>query len=100
MLAQSGVARFENTFCKGYIFWTKIMSHPFLQDKCDDFKYECYWFSENITRLQRHHARPKWSCLFREHSLQKLHDYTGTLLTLYALDDSEDFDVMETRVLV
>ena len=28
------------------------------------------------------------------------HDYTGILLILYALDDSEEFDFVETRVLV
>ena len=28
------------------------------------------------------------------------HDYTGILLTLYALDGSEEFDFVETRVLV
>ena len=33
------------------------------------------WFNEDITRLQRHHARPMWSCLFREHSLQRLHNF-------------------------
>ena len=42
MLAKSGVACFENTLCKGYIFRTKIMNHTFAQDKRDDFKYECY----------------------------------------------------------
>ena len=31
------------------------------------------WFNEDIPQLQRHHARQKWSCLFREHSLQRLH---------------------------
>ena len=31
------------------------------------------WFNEDIPRLQRPHARPKCSCLFREHSLQRLH---------------------------
>ena len=31
------------------------------------------WFNEDIPQLQRHHARQKWNCLFREHSLQRLH---------------------------
>ena len=81
MLAGSGVACFENTLRKGFVFLDQNHESPFLQDKCDDFKYiSVIWFNEDIPRLERHHARQKWSCLFREHSLQMLHKFLTKIM--------------------
>ena len=37
---------------------------------------------------------------FNVETLNLSHDYTGISLTLHALDGSEEFDFVETRVLV
>ena len=74
MLAQNGVACFENTLCKGYIYFgPKSWITLLYRISVTILNMNVIWFNEDITPLQWHHARPKWSCQFREHSLQRLH---------------------------
>ena len=74
MLAKSGVARFEITLCKGNTYFgPKSRITLLYRINVTISNMNVIWFNENITRLQRHHARPKWTCLFREHSMQRLH---------------------------
>ena len=48
------------------------------------------WFNEDIPQLQRHHARQKWSCLFREHSLQRLHIFWTKIMNHTFVQDKCD----------
>ena len=51
------------------------------------------WFNEDITRLQPHHARPMWTCLFREHSLQRLHIFLTKIMNhTFVQDKCDDFE--------
>ena len=73
ILAKSGVACFENTLCKGYTNFPKPWFTRLYKINVTISNMSVIWFNEDIPQLQRHHARQKWRCLFREHSLQKLH---------------------------
>ena len=50
------------------------------------------WFNENTPQLQRHHARKKWSCLFREHFLQWFHKIFKTMIYPFAQDKCENVE--------
>ena len=74
MLAQNGAASFENTLCKGYTYFgPKSWITLLYRINVTIVNMSVIWFNEDITPLQRHHTRPKWSWRFWEHSLQMLH---------------------------
>ena len=94
MLAQIGVASFENTLCKGYIYFgPKSWITLLYRINVTILNMSIIWFNEDITPLQRHHARPKWNCQFREHSLQRLHIFwTKVMNHTFVWDKCDNFE--------
>ena len=66
MLAPCGVVCFENTLGKGFInFCPNPWFTLLYRVNATISNISVIWFNEDITRLQRHHARIMWICMFR-----------------------------------
>ena len=48
------------------------------------------WSNEDIPQVQCHHARQKWNCLSREHSLQMFHIFRTKIMYHTFAQDNYD----------
>ena len=74
LLSRCGVAHFENTRAKGYIYfipksWITLLNRINVTIS----NISVNWFNEDMPRFQWRLALPMWSCPLREHSCQMLH---------------------------
>ena len=74
MLARCGVAHFENTRAKRFIYFC-LKSWIILLHRINVTIsiISVNWFNKDMPRFQWHHARPMWICPLREHSCQMFH---------------------------